>query len=245
MNADEIARAASLLAGASHVCVLTGAGVSAESGVPTFRGQGGLWRGVDPMSLATPTAFRENPADVWEFYNYRRKLIREVQPNPAHFAIVQLASVVPKLTLVTQNVDCLHQRAGSRDVLELHGSLREVRCTGCGQTFDMPDAELPALPHCESCGAMLRPGVVWFGEMLPEAVWEAAEIAATDADVVLVVGTSALVRPAATLIGRSTDRGQKVIEVNPDATPYSDEVHVCLRSKAGETLPEVLKAMKS
>lgn len=237
---DDLARAAALVAQARHVAVLTGAGVSAESGIPTFRGLGGLWQGRDPMSLATPEAFAADPALVWEFYNWRRDLVSRAEPNPAHCALAELARRVPRLTLLTQNVDRLHQRAGSQDVLELHGNLHEVRCVGCGQTFDKTGATLPALPRCEHCDALLRPGVVWFGEALPSGVWRAAEAAVLDADVLLVVGTSAVVYPAAGLIVFSRRAGAAVIEVNLEPTPLSGAVDVALYGKAGEIVPKLV-----
>src|SRR4051812_42147740 len=173
---DDLARCAGIVAAAERIAVLTGAGVSAESGIPTFRGLGGLWNGRDPMSLATPQAFAADPALVWEFYNWRRELVAEARPNPAHLALAELGRLVPELTLITQNVDRLHQRAGSRGVLELHGNLFEVRCTGCGISSDRSGTPpLPALPRCDECGHLLRPGVVWFGEGLPPETWRAAE----------------------------------------------------------------------
>jgi NAD-dependent deacetylase len=174
-------QAASWLATARHVAALTGAGVSAESGIPTFRGLGGLWRGRDPISLATPEAFSRDPATVWEFYNWRRDLVARSEPNPAHHALARFATLVPRFTLITQNVDRLHRRAGSRDILELHGNLADVRCTGCGRTTDRDGEVLPALPSCPVCGHLLRPAVVWFGEALPPDVWDPAERAVRDA----------------------------------------------------------------
>ena len=237
---DDLDRAGSLVAQARHVAVLTGAGVSAESGIPTFRGLGGLWQGRDPMSLATPEAFAADPRLVWEFYNWRRDLVARAAPNPAHFALAEMARRVPRLTLVTQNVDRLHQRAGFPDVLELHGNLYEVRCTGCGETFDKTGETLPALPHCERCGALLRPGVVWFGEALPPGVWTAAVEAVHDAEVLVVVGTSAVVYPAAGLIADARHAGAAVIEVNLEPTPVSGAVDVGLYGKAGEILPRLV-----
>src|SRR5262245_37249868 len=153
---SQLAAAARRIAEARHVAVLTGAGVSAESGIPTFRGLGGFWAGRDPMSLATPQAFAADPQLVWAFYNWRRELVAQVPPNPAHFALAELAGRCTRFTLITQNVDRLHQRAGSRDVLELHGSLADVRCLDCGATFDRTGVTLPPLPRCETCAGLLR-----------------------------------------------------------------------------------------
>lgn len=233
----DLEQAAKLLAKAGSVAVLTGAGISAESGIPTFRGLGGLWNGRDPMSLATPQAFAANPALVWEFYNWRRELVARAEPNPGHQALAKLAGKLTRFTLVTQNVDRLHQRAGSRDVLELHGNLFEVRCTGCSRTFNRDGEALPPLPHCDACGQLLRPGVVWFGETLPPAVWEAAEVAVRQARLLLVVGTSAVVYPAAGLVATAQNAGGAVIEINLEPTPISDEVDLVLQGKAAAILP--------
>src|SRR3954452_7990171 len=154
---EDVERAAALVTEAGDVAVLTGAGISAESGIPTFRGLGGLWNGRDPMSLATPEAFADDPALVWEFYHWRRELVAAAEPNPAHTALAGLGRRAERLTLITQNVDRLHQRAGSEGVLELHGNLFEVRCTGCGRSGDRSGEALPALPRCEGCGHLLRP----------------------------------------------------------------------------------------
>ena len=234
---NEVEKAASLLTKAGSVAVLTGAGISAESGIPTFRGLGGLWNGRDPMSLATPQAFAANPELVWEFYNWRRELVSRAEPNPGHRALTEFARKLTSLTVVTQNVDRLHQRAGSRDVLEVHGNLFDVRCTGCERTFDSTGETLPPLPRCEACGHLLRPGVVWFGETLPPAVWEAAETAVRQARLLLVVGTSAVVYPAAGLVATAQGAGSAVIEINLEPTPISDEVDLVLQGKAAEILP--------
>lgn len=237
-------QAASWLASARHVAALTGAGVSAESGIPTFRGLGGLWRGRDPMSLATPGAFARDPAAVWEFYNWRRDLVARAEPNPAHRALVRLAALVPRFTLITQNVDRLHQRAGSVDVLELHGNLGDVRCTGCGRTTDRAGEALPPLPSCDSCGHPLRPAVVWFGEALPPDIWDLAERAVRDADVLLVAGTSAVVHPAAGLATLAHRLGRRVIEINPDPTPLTPDVDLSLAGPAGSILPALVAAFE-
>jgi NAD-dependent deacetylase len=239
-----IEQAASWIARANHLAVLTGAGVSAESGIPTFRGLGGLWKGRDPLSLATPQAFANDPATVWEFYNWRRDLVARAEPNPAHRAIARLAEIVPSLTLITQNVDRLHQRGGSRDVLELHGNLGDVRCTGCRETIDRWGEVLPALPRCDACGQLLRPAVVWFGESLPPAIWDAAERAVGEADVLLVVGTSAVVYPAAGLAAHARRLGRSVIEINLDPTPLTDDVDLSLQGAAGSILPLIVDAVE-
>jgi NAD-dependent deacetylase len=192
-----------------RVVVFTGAGVSAESGIPTFRGTGGLWRNFRAEELATPHAFARDPALVWEWYEWRRGLVRDAQANAAHLAIARL----PRAVVVTQNVDALHARAGSRDVVELHGNIFRVRCTREGKTIDAFDAfsELP--PRC-SCGALLRPDVVWFGEPLPDAAWGRATDVITAADLLLVIGTSRVVYPAAGLVDLCSGL---VIEINPEA----------------------------
>lgn len=236
----DLERAAQRMAQAEHVAVLTGAGVSAESGIPTFRGLGGLWQGRDPMSLATPEAFDADPRLVWEFYNWRRELVSRAEPNPAHRAIAELASRVPRLTLITQNVDRLHQRAGSRDVLELHGNLMDIRCTECRLTTDRTAVSLPPLPTCDACGALARPAVVWFGEALPAGVWQSAATAVHDAEVILVVGTSAVVYPAAGLVASATRPGRMIIEINLEPTAISDSIDIGLYGKAGEILPRLL-----
>lgn len=238
-----IARAAALLSRAGRIAVLTGAGVSAESGIPTFRGDGGLWKGHDPLRLATPGAFAADPCLVWEFYNWRREVVAAAAPNPAHAALAELERRRPGMALVTQNVDRLHRRAGSRNVIEVHGNLDEVRCTRCGLTSDRAGIALPPLPRCESCGALARPAVVWFGEALPDDVWGRAESAARGCAVFLVVGTSAVVYPAAGLAATARGAGAAVIEINLEPTPVSGAVDVGLYGKAGELLPAVLAAL--
>lgn len=235
-----IAEAARRVAGARHVAVLTGAGVSAESGIPTFRGPGGLWKGRDAMSLATPEAFRADPRLVWEFYNDRRGVVARAEPNAGHRALADLAARVPRLTVITQNVDRLHQRAGSRDVLELHGNLADLRCSRCSWVEDRTGEELIPLPTCPECGQYARPAVIWFGESLPATVLEAADEAVRDADVLLVVGTSAVVSPAAGLITTPGRPDRFVIEVNLDPTPASESVDLSLQGPAGTILPRLV-----
>lgn len=232
---------AKVLAAAERVAALTGAGVSAESGVPTFRGEGGLWRGHDPMRLATPQAFARDPALVWEFYNWRRSLVSGVDPNPAHQAVAAMERLVPDFTLVTQNVDGLHLKAGSKRVVEVHGSLWRVRCTECGQGFE-DRGELAPLPRCTSCGGLLRPGVVWFGEGLDPEDWSRTMEACERCQVLLVAGTSAVVQPVASLAGAVKAMGRTVAVVNLEPTPGTTDVDFFLQGKAGEILPAVVAA---
>lgn len=242
---DATGACAEALANARHVAVLTGAGVSAESGVPTFRdAMAGLWAKYDPMQLATPEAFMRDPQTAWDWYRWRRSLVAEVAPNPGHDALVALAEQVDKLTLVTQNVDGLHQRAGSRDVIEFHGNLFSDKCAYCdsrepahvGNAGDPP-------PTCSQCGRVMTPGVVLFGEMIPADALQASELAATTCDVFLVVGTSAQVFPAAGLAGTARAHGAGIIEINPEATPLSAGANHVLRGPSGEVLPALLAAL--
>jgi NAD-dependent deacetylase len=228
------------LASARSVVALTGAGISAESGIPTFRGDGGFWRNFRADDLATPEAFARNPQLVWEWYDWRRSVIARAQPNAGHRALAELEQRVPEFTLITQNVDGLHDRAGSRRILKLHGDIWNLRCTGCGGEREDHRAPLPGLPPLCSCGAIERPGVVWFGEHLPDDVWSSALEAAKAADVFLVIGTSAVVHPAANLIGWAKWGLAKVIEINLEETPATAVAHVSLRRPAAEILPELV-----
>jgi NAD-dependent deacetylase len=225
---------------ADAVAVLTGAGISAESGVPTFRGSNGLWREYKAEDLATPEAFAGDPKLVWEWYNWRRELIAKARPNAGHKALVELEVRKRGFTLITQNVDGLHDMAGSGKILKLHGDIWRMRCTQCGSNWPDRRAPLPILPpHC-ACGGLARPGVVWFGEPLPDGMMMEAEHAVQSAQVLLVVGTSAVVYPAAGLIPLAKQQGVKVIEINMEQTPYSEMVDCALRGPAGEILPALL-----
>ena len=222
------------------VVVLTGAGISAESGVPTFRGAGGLWRNFRPEDLATPEAFARDPGTVWEWYAWRRETVAQCQPNAAHRSLVEIEARAGQgaFIVITQNVDGLHEAAGSRNILRLHGSLWSMRCTGEGTRFAdrrVPLDENP--PHCPNCGALLRPDVVWFGEALDGDVLQAAIAASESARTMIVIGTSALVYPAASLPVTAKHNGAHLVEINPDETPlsaYADEV---LRGPAAVELP--------
>jgi NAD-dependent deacetylase len=228
------------LRSARSVVALTGAGISAESGVPTFRGAGGLWKQYRPEQLATPEAFAQDPVLVWEWYLWRRGLIAKAEPNPGHNALAAFEGRTPAFTLVTQNVDGLHERAGNRNIVKLHGDIWRSRCLTCGEEHADDRTELDRLPPVCACGGMLRPAVVWFGEGLRDGVWNAAERAVRSADAVLVIGTSAVVYPAAMLVPLAKKSGAKVIEVNTDETPMSTLVDASLRGASGRILPELL-----
>jgi NAD-dependent deacetylase len=222
------------------IAVLTGAGISAESGVPTFRGPGGLWRTYRPEELATPQAFRRDPRLVWEWYDWRRGLVAACRPNAAHQTLAEIERCADEFTLITQNVDGLHQSAGSRHVLELHDNLWRLRCTrACGPAWGdrrVPIEPLP--PGCPRCGAPARPDVVWFGESLPAATLEAALAAAQRCRLMLVIGTSALVQPAAGLPLLALQHGAHVVEINPEPTPLSSVVDEVIREPAAVGLPK-------
>jgi NAD-dependent deacetylase len=240
--AESLAAATRRLREARRVVVLTGAGISAESGVPTFRGPGGLWRQYRPEDLATPEAFARDPHLVWEWYAWRREIIAPLQPNAAHRALVALEKRTPEFLLATQNVDGLHAAAGSQRIVELHGTIWRLRCTSCAHSRDdrqVPLAEVP--PRC-ACGALLRPGVVWFGEALPEKELTASFEAARAADAVLVVGTSSLVYPAAALPQVARAGGAFVIEINPEPTPLTPLADVSLRGTAAALVPAIVEA---
>ena len=242
---DSIAELRQALEESVPVVALTGAGISAESGVPTFRGANGLWRNFPPEKLATPEAFAENPRLVWEWYDWRRSMIREARPNAGHLALVELerrktAQGATAFTLVTQNVDGLHDRAGNRNTAKLHGDLWLVRCTGCGAVERNEEVPLRGLPpHCR-CGALLRPGVVWFGEPLPPDAWERAARASSSARIFLVIGTSAVVYPAAGLAREAREAGASLAIVNPEPTPLDPMADWVLRGPSGEILPRLL-----
>jgi NAD-dependent deacetylase len=229
-----------LLRRARRVAVLTGAGVSAESGVPTFRGKDGLWKQYRPEDLATSEAFFRDPKLVWQWYNWRRGLVAHAQPNPGHYALADLERTSKEFTLITQNVDDLHEQAGSRNVVKLHGDIWQVRCLACLREWTDTRPCISELPPKCGCGGLLRPGVIWFGEELGPGVWDRAEKAARKADLLLVVGTSAVVYPAAGLVRLAKCAGAKVIEINLAETAITNQIDAFLCGPCGELLPKLI-----
>ncbi|MBV8465302.1 MAG: NAD-dependent deacylase [Burkholderiales bacterium] len=231
---------------ARHVVVFTGAGVSAESGIPTFRDAlSGLWSHFDAEQLATPEAFEADPALVWGWYEWRRRAAARAQPNPAHLAIARMAGLVSQLQVVTQNVDDLHERAGNADVIHLHGNIAQPYCQRCRRPHavasdngtEMGDGQRLTPPRCTACGGTVRPGVVWFGESLPQDAWNSAEAAVRSCDLLVCVGTSGLVQPAAMLPVFAARAGAATIQINPDPTPLNEHVRWNLQGPAGKVLP--------
>lgn len=232
------------LRSARRVAVLTGAGVSAESGVPTFRdAQSGLWAQYRPEDLATPQAFQKQPSLVWEWYAWRRELVSQVEPNAGHLALAQMERLIPEFTVVTQNVDRLHKKAGSLNVIELHGDLQQIRCSKEGTIVEnwVETGRVP--PCCPACGDLLRPNVVWFGESLPEEALRSAWETARKSEIFLSIGTSTIVEPAASLPWFALQNGAIVLEVNPNPTPLSEAAHFTLNGAAGVVLPELVRTV--
>jgi len=228
-----------------RIVAFTGAGISAESGIPTFRGKDGLWKKFKAEELATPEAFFRNPKLVWEWYDWRRQLIAKAEPNEAHKILVKMEEEFPDFHIITQNVDGLHQRAGSKKVVELHGNIWKVRCVDCGRESYDYRAPLPEIPpRCEKCGGLLRPGVVWFGEMLPLDALEEAYRLSREADIFIVIGTSGVVYPAAELPYVAKEHGAQVIEVNPEKTPISRIADIIYEEKASTGLKKVYEYIK-
>lgn len=241
-------RIASALRAATRVVVFTGAGVSADSGIPTFRDKlTGLWERFDASELATPDAFDRDPMLVWGWYEWRRAKVLRANPNPAHDAIAAMALQVP-LTLITQNVDDLHERAGSQDVVHLHGELARPYCEKCRTAYTYPPGtptvspggERLEPPRCDTCGARIRPGVVWFGEALPAHAWAAAREATSHCDFFICSGTSSVVQPAASLTAMAAHAGATTLNVNPNPTDIDDAVTFTLRGPAGVVLPQLV-----
>jgi NAD-dependent deacetylase len=237
---DQILLARMHLASAKNVTVLTGAGISADSGVPTFRGANGLWRTYRAEDLATPDAFERDPRLVWEWYNWRRELIATKRPNPAHDALVELERCYKQFWLITQNVDGLHRAAGSRQLSEIHGNIWKVRCTGCGVISENREVPLPILPTCRQCHALLRPHIVWFGESLWEEDLRRCNEALRACDLFLVIGTSGVVYPAAGFASVAKEIGTLVIEINLKSTPQSNLVDLSLQGRAKDLIPLLL-----
>ena len=231
---------------ANRVAVLTGAGISAESGIPTFRGEEGLWNKFRAEELATPEAFSRDPKLVWEWYDWRRGIIAQKKPNPGHKILARWENTFPAFSLITQNIDGLHQKAGSKNISELHGNIWKVRCTEEGtvtENYDIPLKEIP--PRCSSCGALLRPHVVWFGESLSSSVLNAAFLISSSCNVMFVVGTSAVVQPAASLPLAAAEAGAKVVEINPDPTPLTSYADFSIKGKAGKILPMIDRELRA
>jgi NAD-dependent deacetylase len=228
----------SRLAVADEIVVFTGAGMSAESGVPTFRGEDGIWKKFKPEELANFDAFIENPKLVWEWYRHRKRLISEISPHAGHFAIAAMERVFGRVTVITQNIDNLHRRAGSTRIHELHGNIERNYCIGCGK--DYPDELLVSAtgaPHCAKCNGLIRPDVVWFGELLPTDEWDASVAAAGRANLFFAVGTSAVVYPAASLPRIAKGAGAFVVEINIERTGLSSQADEFIMGKAGDVLP--------
>jgi NAD-dependent deacetylase len=244
-----------LLGNARRIVVMTGAGMSADSGIPTFRGaQSGLWARFDPAQLATPGAYHADKALVWGWYRWRTSLVEQARPHAGHRAIAALERMKPGLAVVTQNVDDLHERAGSSDVIHLHGSLFALRCFACARphphepgslaTHAEPDLRVDP-PTCLHCGGSIRPGVVWFGEQLPERAWRQARRLMETCDALLIVGTSGVVQPAASLPEIARQAGTPIIEVNPERSALTPVADVFCAASAAESLPRVVGALRA
>lgn len=229
---------------AERVAALTGAGVSQESGLRTFRdAQTGLWSQYKPTELASPEAYERDPKLVWDWYAWRREAIKGVRPNPGHYALVDMAHHIPDFSLITQNVDGLHRMAGSPKLIELHGNIQRVKCSSCGhQAEEWPEAN-DEVPRCESCGGLLRPDVVWFGESLSRAELKAAVEAARTCHVFFSIGTSGLVQPAASLAYAARNRGAVVVEINAEPTPLTKKVDFAFHGKSGQILPGLVQGI--
>ncbi len=238
--ASTLAEARRHLGDARRIAVLTGAGISADSGVPMFRGADGLWRNFRAEDLATPEAFARDPRLVWEWYNWRRELIATTRPNAAHASLAGLEQRHPDVWLITQNVDGLHRDAGSTRLSEIHGNIWTVRCTVCRLVADNRTLPLPPLPQCSACGGLVRPHIVWFGEALDPADLNRSQAAVRACEVLLIVGTSGLVYPAASFAGLAKQSGAYVIEVNLDPTPHTGLVDAAFQGRAKEVVPCLL-----
>jgi NAD-dependent deacetylase len=231
------------LARSHRIVFLTGAGVSAEAGVATFRGDGGIWSKMSPEELASVDGFMKNPQLVWEWYQHRRVLMHDVKPNAGHYAIAELEKMYPETTLITQNIDSLHARAGSTNILELHGNISRNKCFKCGRFYEKEINPNGEIPHCD-CGGVIRPDVVWFGEMLPKEVISKAFQAAERAELFFSVGTSAIVQPAASLPLIASHNNAFVVEINIEPTELTRRADLFLQGKSGETLPRIVERLR-
>jgi NAD-dependent deacetylase len=230
----------SRLKNASAVTVVSGAGISAESGVPTFRGKDGIWENNKVEELATPQALQNNPDLFWKFYSWRKKLINEVKPNLGHYSLVDFERIYEDFLLVTQNVDNLHREAGNQKIVELHGNIYDTKCSVCDKNHTEPLTEVNKIPDCEFCGGSLRPDVVLFGENLDENKLRQAQEASAGCEIFFSVGTSSIVEPAASLPYLAKANGSYVVEVNPEETPLSEHADECLRGPTGKLLPALV-----
>ncbi len=233
------------LVNSKRIVFFTGAGISAESGISTFRGKDGIWNKLKPEELANFDAFLRNPDLVWEWYQHRRQIIHETTPNPGHLAIAEFQNYFDDVTVVTQNIDNLHRRAGSKKIYELHGNIERNYCVDCGTPFNSPDIDTSkGVPKCEKCGGLIRPDVVWFGEMLPQDDYNGGEQAAQFSDICFVVGTSAVVYPAVYIPMAAKQGGSYIVEVNIESTEFSRYADYSLFGKSGEILPQILEEIK-
>ena len=245
MNVQYSERLLQKLVQAEWVTAFTGAGVSAESGVPTFRGADGIWAHFKPEELANMDAFMRNPSLVWEWYAHRKRVIAEVQPNPGHAALVRMEQLYPEFALITQNIDNLHRRAGNTRIYELHGNIERNYCIGCGKRYSNSEVLAQSgVPRCTDCDKAVRPDVVWFGEQLPEDEWEHSVRAAQSADVFLSIGTSGIVYPAASLPQIAKRSGAYLVEINPEPTPLTDVTDEFLPGLSGTILPLLVEAVE-
>jgi NAD-dependent deacetylase len=234
------------LKNAKKISVLTGSGISAESGIPTFRGKQGLWKQFRAEELATPQAFAHNPAMVWEWYDWRRSIIADKKPNPGHKVLAEWEAIFPEFTLITQNIDGLHQKSGLKNVIELHGNIWKLRCVDEGTIVENYKPRLEEIPpHCPQCGALLRPHVVWFGETLDMNLLQTAIKQAAESDAILVIGTSAVVYPAASIPYSAAESGARIAEINLEQTPLSSFADWSFQGKAGDILPEINRHLHS